>query len=246
MSREPSFERPGEESHERRLNGENEGDAEEDDVDLHRRLQRQERRNAVLHAVVRNLLSEMEDLQGRVNEAEMEVEAHRKQLGKVRASIKESTRDVLDEYDRENGWTELQTRVQELELEVNAENLSRFDRLSKMSTRQLRETDEVSPREAWAVLLLRNFEGWSNERMVGDVWFVSDGMKRMFYRHLDLDVDEPAEVSTKKVHRACDKAMELTDGEVLWVKLEGGRALVRPEDESRREKLEERVKRTGN
>jgi hypothetical protein len=68
----------------------------------------------------------------------------------------------------------------------------------------------------------------------------------MFYQHLDLDVGESSEVSTKKVHRACDKAMELTDEEVLWVKLESGRALVRPKDEKRREKLKERVKRTGN
>jgi hypothetical protein len=82
--------------------------------------------------------------------------------------------------------------------------------------------------------------------MVGDLWFVRDGMKKMFYRHLELDVDEPSCVSTKKVHRACDKAMELTDGEVLWVKLDGGRALVRPTDEKKRKRLEERVKRTGN
>jgi hypothetical protein len=85
-----------------------------------------------------------------------------------------------------------------------------------------------------------------SECAVGDIWFVSESMKRMFYQHLDLGVDKPSEISTKKVHRACDKAMDLSDGEVLWVKLDGGRALVRPKDEGRREKLESHVKRTGN
>jgi hypothetical protein len=215
-------------------------------VDVQSLLEGQRRHNAVLTAVVRGLLEEVQQLRSRLEEVEMTTEAHGKQLGKVRASIKENPCGVLDEYDRSNGWTDLQTRVQELELEVSAENLSRFDRLSKMSTRQLQQDTEVSTREAWAVLLLRNFDGWSKEVGVGDVWFVSDGMKRMFYQHLDLDVGEPSEVSTKKVHRACDKAMELTDEDILWVKLESGRALVRPKDEKRREKLEERVKRTGN
>ena len=213
---------------------------------LQRRLERLERRNAVLSAVVRNLLNDTDDLRSRLDETKMEVNAHGKQLGKVRACIKKTPCDTLDEYDRNNGWTDLETRVEELELEVHAESLSRFDRLSKMSIRQLQEDDEVTPREAWAVLLLRNFDGWSSERVVGDIWFVSDGMKRMFYQHLDLDADKPSQISTKKVHRACDKAMDLSDGEVMWVKLDGGRALVRPKDESRRGKLEKHVKRTGN
>jgi len=213
---------------------------------LQRRLERLERRNAVLSAVVRNLLNDTDDLRSRLDETKMEVDAHGKQLGKVRASVKRTTCDNLDEYDRNNGWTDLETRVEELELEVHADSLSRFDRLSKMSIRQLQEDDEVTPREAWAVLLLRNFDGWSSERVVGDIWFVSDGMKRMFYQHLDLDADKPSQISTKKVHRACDKAMDLSDGEVMWVKLDGGRALVRPKDESRRGKLEKHVKRTGN
>ncbi|MCX2818642.1 hypothetical protein EGH25_04660 [Haladaptatus sp. F3-133] len=213
---------------------------------LQRRLERLERRNAVLSAVVRNLLNDTEQLRSRLDETKMEVNAHGKQLGKVRASVKETPCDTLDEYDRNNGWTDLETRVEELELEVHAESLSRFDRLSKMSIRQLQEDDEVTPREAWAVLLLRNFDGWSSERVVGDIWFVSESMKRMFYQHLDLDADKPSQISTKKVHRACDKAMDLSDGEVMWVKLDGGRALVRPKDESRRGKLEELVKRTGN
>jgi len=216
------------------------------DDSLRRRVERLERRNAVLSAVVRNLLDDTDDLRSRLNETEMEVEAHGKQLGKVRACIKETPCDSLDEYDRNNGWTDLETRVEELELEVHSKNLSRLDRLSKMSIRQLDEDDQVTAREAWAVLLLRNFDGWSSERVVGDIWFVSDGMKRMFYQHLDLDISEPSEVSTKKVHRACDKSMDLSDGEVMWVKLDGGRALVRPKDESRREKLESRIKRTGN
>lgn len=215
-------------------------------TDLRSQLKAQRRHNAVLTAVVRGLIEKVDDLRDRVHAVEMTTDAHGKQLEKVRASIKESPRTVLDGYDRDNGWTDLQTRVQELELEVNAEDLSRFDRLSKMSTRQLQQDSEVSTREAWAVFLLRNFDGWSKEVGVGDVWFVSDGMKRMFYQHLDLDVGGPSEVSTKKAHRACDKAMELTDEEVLWVKLEKGRALVRPKDENGREKLEERVKRTGN
>jgi len=213
---------------------------------LQRRLERLERRNAVLSAVVRNLLNDTDDLRSRLDETKMEVNAHGKQLGKVRACIKKTPCDTLDEYDRNNGWTDLETRVEELELEVHADSLSRFDRLSKMSIRQLQEDDEVTPREAWAVLLLRNFDGWSSERVVGDIWFVSDGMKRMFYQHLDLDADKPSQISTKKVHRACDKAMDLSDGEVMWVKLDGGRALVRPKDESRRGKLEKHVKRTGN
>lgn len=214
--------------------------------DLQSQLERQRRHNAILTAVVRGLLEEVQQLRSNLEEVEMTTEAHGKQLKKVRASIKENPCEVLDEYDRNSGWTDLQARVQELELEVSAESLSRFDRLSKMSTRQLQQDGEVSTREAWAVLLLRNFDGWSKEVGVGDLWFVSDGMKRMFYQHLDVDVREPSEVSTKKVHRACDKAMELTDEEILWVKLESGRALVRPKDKKRREKLKERVKRTGN
>jgi len=113
------------------------------------------------------------------------------------------------------------------------------------STHQLRNADDVSRREVWAVLLLRNFDGWSREVQVGEVWFVKDGMKRMFYNHLKLDVESASEIETKTVHRACYELMNLTDGEVLWVSLEKGRALVRPGDEKTREKLEERVKRTG-
>ena len=213
---------------------------------LQRRLERLERHNAVLSAVVRNLLDDTDDLRSRLNETRMEVGAHGKQLGKVRASVKETPCDTLDEYDRNNGWTDLETRVEELELEVHADSLSRLDRLSKMSIRQLQEDNKVTTRETWAVLLLRNFDGWSSERVVGDIWFVSEGMKRMFHQHLDLGVDKPSEISTKKVHRACDKSMDLSDGEVMWVKLDGGRALVRPKDEGRREKLESYVKRTGN
>jgi len=221
-------------------------DAENSRKDLQRRLRHQQRQNAVLAGLLQEVIGELDELRDRLTELDAETDAYGKQLKKVRASIKENPCDVLDEYDRKNGWTDIEARVRELELEVSAESLSRFDRLSKMSTRQLRQDEEVSPREAWAVLLLRNFDGWSKERMVGDLWFVRDGMKKMFYRHLELDVEKASDVSTKKVHRACDKAMELTDREVLWVKLDGGRALVRPTDEKKRKRLEERVKRTGN
>lgn len=210
------------------------------------RIRKLERKNAVLTALLKGLATRIGKIDSRLNETEAQADAHSKQLQKVRTSIKKDSRGSLDEYDRANGWTDLQHRVHELELEVSAENLSRLDRLTKMSTRQLRESDDVFPREVWAVLLLRNFDGWSTETVSGDVWFVRDGMKRMFHNHLQLDVEEPSEIGTKKVHRACDELMELTDGEVLWVSLERGRALLRPKNDKKRAELEKKVKRTGD
>jgi len=150
---------------------------ETDVSEVEKRLRQLERHNAVLTAVVQGMLNDARNVQDRLQSLERRSKAHGKQLAKVRASVKEDPCTELDDYDRASGWTDLNRRVQELELEVHAESLSRLDRLSKMSTRQLQEADEVSRREAWAVLLRRNFDGWSREVQVGDVWFVRDGMK---------------------------------------------------------------------